>query len=105
MADWSHWKLGQTDGVRQLARRQRAGSERQRAPHMLAVGPPTSLIEPFQSGWRVMSAASARMEPALRDRTRRVWCRASAQNEQPPAQPRCEVMLKRIISSAGIGCR
>jgi hypothetical protein len=105
IAAWSQRKCGQIPGTRQLGREHLPGSPAQRAPHMLAVGPPTSLIDPFQAGCRVMAAASPAMERELRDLTRRPWCSASEQNEQPPAQPRCEVMLNRIISSAGTGLR
>ncbi len=89
----------------QLARRQRAGSSMQRAFHILALGPPTSLMEPLKRSMSFRRRASSSTESRLREAMRRPWCRASEQNEQPPPHPRWVVMLVRIISSAGTGSR
>src|SRR5690242_5739740 len=70
---------------------------------MFAVGPPTSLTTPANSG----SAASLRTSPstdaAERDWMMRPWCAVIEQNVQPPKQPRISVTESLIISYAGIG--
>jgi hypothetical protein len=54
----------------QLSLRQRAGSAAHAACHMLALGPPTSLMVPFQSARRVMARTSSMTDLRLRDAMR-----------------------------------
>ena len=70
--------------------------------HMFAVGPPMSLTIPVHPGTSLSDSISRSTLASLRETTSRPWCSVMQQNEQPAAQPRMMVTLKRICSHAGM---
>ncbi|MFO0000618.1 MAG: hypothetical protein ACK559_05775, partial [bacterium] len=72
---------------------------------MLAVGPPRSEMVPEKPGRAARLSTSRSTLSALRDTTSLPWWMVSAQNEQPPEQPRLTVTLPSMLCSAGTGAR
>jgi hypothetical protein len=75
----------------------------QRIWYMFAVGPPTSLMAPLNSGSAAIWRTSFRIDCWLRLWIARPWCIVIEQNVQPPKQPRIVVTESLIIVCAGIG--
>jgi hypothetical protein len=66
---------------------------------MLAVGPPRSEMTPVKPGVESrMTSISRMIESSERFWMIRPSCSVIEQNVQPPKQPRCMAMEKRIIS-------
>src|SRR5207237_5610667 len=75
----------------------------QRIWYMLAVGPPTSLMTPWNSGSAAILRTSFSTDSCERDWMMRPWWAVIEQKVQPPKQPRMSVTECLIISWAGIG--
>src|SRR5689334_11467353 len=70
--------------------------------YMFAVGPPRSLITPWNPGVSRIRSISARIDASLRLWITRPSCSVIEQKLQPPKQPRRIVTENLIISYAGI---
>src|SRR5438270_9964498 len=75
----------------------------QRIWYMLAVGPPTSLMMPLNSGSAASLRTSLTTDSGDRDWMIRPWWAVIEQKVQPPKQPRMIVTESLIISKAGTG--
>src|ERR1700733_6080898 len=75
----------------------------QRIWYMFAVGPPTSLMKPLNSGSAASFFTSCWIESGERDWLIRPWWAGIEQKVQPPKQPRMMVTESLIISWEGIG--
>ena len=74
----------------------------QRISYMFAVGPPTSLTTPLNSGSAASLRTSLRIEFCERDWMMRPWWAVIEQKVQPPKQPRMIVTESLTVSNAGI---
>src|SRR5256714_8095822 len=72
----------------------------QRIWYMFAVGPPTSLMTPWNSGSAAILRTSLSTDSCERDWMMRPWWAVIEQNVQPPKQPRMIVTESLIISYA-----